>query len=96
MSIELLKVDITDPHAPVWRKPVDITVRLTKYMHPNAKFSHIKRGDRVICNGIRSYFAYEKDGKAFTFDYGRDEWAAQGKIFVHGWNICELWDGKNG
>jgi hypothetical protein len=48
--------------APVWRKPVDITGLLTKYMKPKSKYGHIKCGDRVICND-KQRGNYEKTNK---------------------------------
>lgn len=83
------------PDAPVWRKPVDITGRLTKYMRPKSKLAHIKRGDRVVCgpNRLRRYFAHESNGLAFCFTVG-DEWISNGAVTQ--WRFCELWDGKNG
>ena len=61
--------------------PLDL-VEVTKY-------GHIKKGDRVIVDGLRHYFAgVREDGRATTFDHGATEWSSRGLIVS--WDNCEL------
>lgn len=85
-----------DPEAPDWKKQDDIIDRLTEFMRPKTKYGHIKKGDRVIVGHQqeRRYFSHEKDGIAYCFPMGTDEWSSKGQTsFLY---KCELWDGKNG